>query len=1221
MATPDVVQPDADTTSQLRLAVRQADSGAYLVEPRVIRRVVRELYNFARLSSRVPHTEVQVVASADIRRLTHPDELGLESFDGLPDPALLISLPEEHEIVGKSIQDQLVIVWRRLFHGAIDRAVRASIQSDQLPRAKIQAHIDSIGQVEFDEAHVVLASEQRLIDTESRSEAFGEFVATWWELSRFAPDLVPIWFPSLALRAHDEVIPDIHIDPNLLYIATRLTGAPDPDTTPQVILDEAQLTGVRKDWLADGLVRPSERRYQRLQRRRQRAAERGNTVAAGLAAMYALESATTHQETEDARQTAEDDIRTLVQRLQQALTFNDRDFDAWHESLRDLFHNSIHGFWNADKKLLHDLQKVCIDHERVTYRVDLVKWIVSRGGRPLRRPLTKIREVMMAKHLASSTARLVYVRLSGKEREQLAGLLHEATDLAEDQMRHRMRPTLRQTLLDVGFRPGNIPEKVAFDKLIEEALDCITYRGYLTMGYLRDAISRNDLKLADLTNLRELFRGDHLLRTDDELDIALDGVYRRGEFYLRGLQRVSSLAFGTGGGRFITLFVVIPFGGALVMVEGVTALLLGHGDETEESAETPGIPSNDAETEPADDSKPETNSEVDRVASTTDGSSADNSAESPEVDIAEVREAASLLNKTTDDSDLKEITHDSSRIYGKHPLDLPTRSSLILGIGLVLMALIHLPVFRQTVVTLLSSLWRLTQLVLWQLPKRIIQFPLLQWILCSRFVAALRRHVVNPTMAAGVLGYVWPMAIGSSPWNVWWTGTVAVLLSIVLNSRLGRDTEELVAEWVGNTWQNLRSRVVMAAFDWIMDFFQWALAGVERLIYAVDEWLRFHSDESWVSIIVKAVVGVVWSFIVFLIRIYVNLLIEPQVNPIKHFPVVTVAHKIMLPFSFFVTAKGGHFLGKFIGNDAAVFVVGTTWFLLPGVFGFLVWELKENWRLYGANRVRKLQPIVIGSHGESIPRLLSPGFHSGTLPKAFARLRRLERQAPSFRRFSQRRAWQDVLQHAERDLRQFVERDFIRLLEYCPVWQDSDLQLEEVKIACNSILISLDSDTIDGPPVKLLFQEQSFWIVVTVADRGLLRNVTSEQLHSFDTALLGFYRKAGVEIVREQVERNLVGNYPYDVCAAGLVIWPEVQFEREVTVDLHRPHQVRPLPSPLAITFGISPASAENVLFSKSDTNWYEWGRLWHVAADDTDGERFPLACVQSARLSLLRHE
>ena len=1217
MATPDVVQLDADTTSQLRLAVRQADSGAYLVEPRVIRRVVRELYNFARLSSRIPHTEVLVVASADIRRLTHPDELGLESFDGLPDPALLISLPEEHEITGKSIQDQLVLVWRRLFHGAIDRAVRASIQSDQLTRAKIQAHIESIGQVEFDEAHTVLASEQRLIDAESRVEAFGEFVATWWELSRFAPDLVPIWFPSLALRTQDEVIPDISIDPNLLYIATRLTGAPEPDTTPQVILDEAQLTGVRKDWLAEGLVRPSERRYQRLHRRRQRAVERGNTVAAGLAAMYAVESATTDNETEDAWQTAEHDIRTLVKRLQHALTFDDRDFDAWHDSLRDLFHNATHGFWNADKKLLHDLQKVCMDHERVTYRVDLVKWIVSRGGRPLRRPLTKIREVMMAKHLASSTARLVYVRLSGKERERLAGLLHEATDLAEDQMRHRMRPTLRQTLLEVGFRPDNIPEKVAFDKLIEEALDCINYRGYLTMGYLRDAISRNDLKLADMTDSRELFRGDDLLRTDDELDIALDGVYRRGEFYLRGLQRVSSLAFGTRGGRFITLFVVIPFGGSLVVVEGVTALLLGHGDEPEGPAETSLLPEKERETESAGDSQSQMNSEVTGVETSADATPSDNPAES---DLAGVSEKTALLNETKDYSGQHETTHVSSPIYGEHPLDLPTRSSLILGIGLVLMALIHLPAFRQTVVTLLNSFWRVTQLVLWDFPKRIIQFPLVQRLLRSRIVATFRRYVVNPAIPAGVLGYVWPTVIGSRPWHFWWTVSVAVLLSVVLNSRLGRDTEELLAEGVGNAWQNLRSRVVMAAFDWIMDFFKWALAGVERLIYAVDEWLRFHSDESWVSIIVKAVVGVVWSFIVFLIRIYVNLLIEPQVNPIKHFPVVTVAHKIMLPFSFFVTAKGGHLLGTFIGNDAAVFVVGTTWFLLPGVFGFLVWELKENWRLYGANRVRTLQPIVLGSHGESLPRLLCPGFHSGTLPKAFARLRRLERQAPSFRRFSQRRAWQHVLQHAERDLRQFVERDFIRLLEYCPVWQDSGLRLAEVKIACNSILISLDSDTIDGPPLKLLFQEQSFWIVVTVAERDLLRNVTSEQLHSFDTALLGFYRKAGVDIVREQVERNLVGNYPYDVCAAGLVIWPEVQFEREVTVDLHRPHQVRPMPSPLAVTFGISPASAENVLFSKSETNWYEWGRLWDVAAGDTEGQQFPLACVQSARLSLLRH-
>ncbi len=1237
MATPDVVKPDADPTSQLRLAVRQADSGTFLVEPRVIRRVVRELYNFARLSSQVPHTEVQVVRAPDVRRLTHPDELGLDSFDSLPDPVLLIALPEEHETTGSSIQDQLVLVWQRLFHGAIDRAIRASVHASQLTPAQMQANIDRIGQVEFDEAHAVLASEKRLIHPESRLEAFGEFVATWWEFIRFAPDQIPIWFPSLAARDHDEVVPNVQIDPDLLYAATQLTGAPAPDVTPQVLLDEAQLTGVRRDWFADSAVRPSERRYQRLQRRRQRAVERGNTVAAGLAAMHAVESATTQKRREDALQTAEDDIRTLAQRLQQALTFEDSDFDAWHESLRELFRNSTHGFWNADKKLLHDLQKVCMDHERVTYQVDLVKWIVSRGARPLRRPLTNIREVMMAKHLASSNARLVYVRLSGNEREQLAGLLHEATELAEEQMRHRMRPALRQTLLEVGFRPGSVPEEVAFDKLIEESLDCIAWRGYLTMGYLRDAISRNDLKLADLTDPGELFRGDHLLRTDDELDIAMDGVYRRGEFYLRGLQRVSSLAFGTGAGRFGTLFIAIPFGGALVIVEGVTHLveLVGGGHrETAVRTRDSSSQSTSASHVDAEIDSVESKSADAETTAQDDVTSQDSTADSANAEPAVLKEpdhrsssdpeeAGEAPAANAQDTGLIEVIQQpvNDVIHREHLLAPTTRYSLILAIGLVLMALVHLPTLRQSLTTIIHSLWRTIQLVLWEIPKRIVRFPLLQWLWRSRLMMLFRRYIVNPAAITLAMGWLLPVIVGRAPWNEGLMVSVTLLLSVALNSRLGRDTEELAAEWLGNTWHKLRARVVMAAFDWIVDVSKWTLAGIERLIYAVDEWLRFHSEESWVSIIVKAVVGVVWTFVVFLIRIYVNLLIEPQINPIKHFPVVTVAHKIILPLTPFVVEKGRGLLENFVGTVLANSIVTTTWVLFPGVFGFLVWELKENWRLYETNRVTKLQPVVIGSHGETMPRLLRPGFHSGTLPKAYGRLRRLERQSPSFRRFSQRRAWQDVLHHAERDLRRFIERDFICLLQSCPVWTETDLQLVEVQVACNSVLVKLDSETVDGPPVELLFQEQSHWIVATVANPGLLRCVSAAQLHSFDTALMGLYRKAGVEIVREQLERNLVGNHSYDVSSEGLVIWPEAQFDREITVNLHRTHQVRPLPSPLAVTFGISPVSAENVVFAKSDTNWYEWGRLWHVGPDHSDGDRLPLACVQSARLSMLRHD
>lgn len=1238
MPAPDPEHPDADTTSLLRQALRQADAGAFLVEPRVTRRLIRELHSFARLSSRVPHTEVCVVDAANVRRLTHPDELGLESFEQLPDPVLLIALPEEHEVRGQSVQDQMVLIWRRLFHGAIDRAMQSSLQSEQITRADIQSHIDTIGQVEFDEAHAVLASELRLIDPESRIEAFTELVATWWELHRFAPDMIPIWFPSLASRQQDDLIPDVRIDPNLLFVATRLTGAPNPDLTPQVVLDEAQLSGVRQDWIEDTTVRPSERRYQRLQRRRQRAAERGNTVAAGLSAMFAAESAPTGQQRQNALELATSDVHTLARRLKDALNFDEADYDAWYASLQELFRNATHGFWNADKKLLHDLQKVCMDHERVTYKVDLVKWIFSRGQRPLRRPLTHIREVMMAKHLASSASRLVYVRLSGQERDQLAELLHEAAHLAEEQMRHRMRPRLRQTLLEVGFRPANVPEEVAFDKLIEESLDCIAYRGYLTMGYLRDAISRNDLKLADLTDPRELYRGDHLLRTDDELDIALDGVYRRGEFYLRGLQRVSSMAFGTRAGRFITQFIVIPFGGALVIVEGAThlyELLFGPKKQdsptivstesslppdadsaTADESDAAESPSEQTSSSPAaSDDNPDVEADTDPGSPTADSDTATDSADVPtaaDVTMAAAENSVQLTEVVQTPAD--------AALHREHLLQPATRLSLILAIGLVLMALVHLPTFREVLWTVTRSVWRAVQLMIWQLPKRIMQFPLIQWLWRSPFVISLRRYLINPALIASVPGYVIPTALDRTPWSPWLMLGVTCALSAAFNSRLGRDTEELVAEWIGNTWHNLHARVVMAAFDWIVDFFKWALAAIERLIYAVDEWLRFHSEESWASIIVKAVTGVVWTFVVFLIRIYVNLLIEPQVNPIKHFPVVTVAHKIILPLTPFVIEKCGGLLANFIGVVLADFVVGVTWFLFPGVFGFLVWELKENWRLYESNRVTHLQPVVVGSHGEPLPRLVRPGFHSGTLPKAFARLRRLEHRPPSFRRFSQRRAWQDVLHHAERDLARFVERDLLRLLDYCPVWQDTELELIDIRIACNSVLISVDSEQLEGGPIRILFQEQSHWIVVTVAEPGLLRHVTAAQLHSFDTALLGFYRKAGVELVREQLERSLVGSHPYDVRSDGLIIWPESSFDREVTVNLLRPHQVRPLPAPLAVTFGFSPTSVENVIFSRSRTNWYEWARLWHVNPTDTDGDRLPLACLQSARLSLLRH-
>ena len=68
-----------------------------------------------------------------------------------------------------------------------------------------------------------------------------------------------------------------------------------------------------------------------------------------------------------------------------------------------------------------------------------------------------------------------------------------------------------------------------------------------------------------------------MLRLNRRLAVALDGVYERGDFYQRWIQRFSLLAFGTFLGRCLTKYLAIPFGGAVVIL--VVAEHLGtHGD-------------------------------------------------------------------------------------------------------------------------------------------------------------------------------------------------------------------------------------------------------------------------------------------------------------------------------------------------------------------------------------------------------------------------------------------------------------------------------------------------------------------------------------------------------------------------------------------------------------------------------------------------------------------
>src|SRR5205814_6804986 len=96
----------------------------------------------------------------------------------------------------------------------------------------------------------------------------------------------------------------------------------------------------------------------------------------------------------------------LAQRLQPALHLDRAALEEWQSVLPALLGKAAQGIWAVEARLLYDLQKVCIDHERDVYALDVVEWALSLGRRPIKRLLPHQREVLMTKHLRSAARRL-----------------------------------------------------------------------------------------------------------------------------------------------------------------------------------------------------------------------------------------------------------------------------------------------------------------------------------------------------------------------------------------------------------------------------------------------------------------------------------------------------------------------------------------------------------------------------------------------------------------------------------------------------------------------------------------------------------------------------------------------------------------------------------------------------------------------------------------------
>lgn len=261
-----------------------------------------------------------------------------------------------------------------------------------------------------------------------------------------------------------------------------------------------------------------------------------------------------------------------------------------------------------------------------------------------------------------------------------------------------------------------------------------------------------------------------------------------------------------------------------------------------------------------------------------------------------------------------------------------------------------------------------------------------------------------------------------------------ILGGLLRNSQSGRRLLDSAITRFIAFWRRVRHALLVSLFRWVIDLFGWLMQDIEQALHRVDESVSHHRDEGWGVTTTKALVGPAWRAFSYLIHFYAAVLVEPQINPVKHFPVVMVADKLMLPFFPTLTtallALLDPILPRFIGLPLATVTV----LLSPGLFGFLAWELNENWTLYRANHPDRIQPAHFGPHGETLYTLLRPGFHSGTLPSAFAELREVIGLENKYERPYPQRLRQAEARLGEmlESLRAFVTRELIcALTERC----------------------------------------------------------------------------------------------------------------------------------------------------------------------------------------------
>ena len=878
--------------------------------------------------------------------------------------------------------------------------------------------------------------------------------------------------------------------------------------------------------------------YRRLERSALRASKAGDVVGAAIFYTRAARVAPGYL-TSPTQEKAREELDKLVDRLHAALKLGDDDVSGWKLTLPWLLDKADQGNRPVEAALLYDIQRACLDHEQKIYALDVFEWLKHVGNKPLKRELAGQRYVRVPAQLRSAARRLTAARLTDHDRKTLTELLRNALDQAESQLRNQFAPLLTTALHDAGLRPTSLPERAAVEKTVEELLDRISSAGYLSFGDVRDAIARGQVKLPDLSGPHEYYRGDPLLRLDDRLADRLDGVYRRAESYTRGLEKVTAFNFGTQTGRWLTRNVTLPFGAAFLVAQFIWLLVFERAAKRARDA----------------------------------GESAPS-------------------------------------FFGGWNVEWWFHSAWI-ALGVFLIAVVRSAKLRGALAEVGQIAYRASRYVFWEVPGLLLSNSWVRALVASVPVQLVVNYALRPLAVCAVLWVLpiglWELGSGSGlEWPV--RALTLCALAAVVNTRFGWRIEAALFELVRHLLELIPS--IPTALRWLNDVFRELIGGMEWTLARIEDGLRLRGRGGPFAVAVRAVAGVLWMPFAFLIRFYTVVLIEPMLNPLK-LPLSILFAKFIYPllllFPGLLQAEPTSVLGytsPLVGQLSAylsepgawLLVMGTLW-LLPDACTFLFWEMRENWRLYRANRPETLRPVSVGDHGETVRGLLHWAFHSGTVPRLFAKLRSAERTAARTDEWRDSRTHRAALRAVEEAVQRFVTRDFVEVLnDGDSGWTGPRLTAGRVLLGTNRIRFELMAERF-GESAWLEWEDRSGWLVARWAAPGFLTALTDDQARVFANALAYLGKRAGVNLVWEQVRAALPKEAQHaELSPDGLLVWYGARGSTPVLYDIADPApQLRPrVPGQRQPTAGPT-LDATRLMFDRTRITWTEWTEVWRA--------------------------